>query len=152
MNAREGGWLVEVQVEHVRLAKRERRQPAGGRLSVEAHQGVYQKFQQLHQGYFSFNAATGNIDTYFTTVDPEVQKFDKAHNVVMQKLKAEMDELSKEEDDLKLQEEYALLQKYLQLSAVVKERDSEREAFLLNKENMVRTCVVAAFATKTPHH
>ena len=70
----------------------------------------------------------------------------------IQELKAEMDELSKEEDDLKLQEEYALLQKYLQLSAVVKERDSEREAFLLNKENMVRTCVVAAFATKTPHH
>ena len=73
---------------------------AGGRLSVEAHQGVYQSFQQLHQGYFSFNAATGNIDTFFTAVDPDVEKIDKAHNVVMQKLKADMQEANKEYKEL----------------------------------------------------
>ena len=73
---------------------------AGGRLHVDQHQGVYQSFQQLHQGYFCFNAATGNIDTYFTAVDPDVEKIDKAHNVVMQKLKADMKEANKEYKEL----------------------------------------------------
>ena len=56
----------------------------------------------------------------------------------IESLQEELADLAKQEEQLKLQEEYALLQKYLQLSQVVKERDSEREAFLLNRENMVR--------------
>lgn len=55
----------------------------------------------------------------------------------IESLQEELADLAKQEEQLKLQEEYALLQKYLQLSQVVKERDSEREAFLLNRENMV---------------